>query len=513
MRFPLCFMLLTSESKHKIASKRIKGDTMKRKSFLLCTVSLATLLAGTLAPVAVLAEDSASSTTTVQAPSTTEMSTTSTTISNSTSQENLTTEAPVSTVTSTTSLSEEPTLTAQAESFGVVYPIYRLYNPRNGEHLYTPDANEKTVLYERHGWGYEGVAWYAQSSGKPVYRLYNAGLQNHLYTTDTNEVHVLTTRHGWQSDNQGRPVFYSYGNVDIYRVYNPKLRGLHHWTTDKNEYNVLPKHGWRQEGIKFQGFKIGVPIRTQYVNQAKPVPKVVTQKPKTTTKPATQKPKTTTKVASKPVTKATTKVATKPVTKAATKPTTKATTATTKPSTSVTTKATTARPTTTTPTTTTVTTTTTKPTTADNSAYLIATVPKIMSQILDAYRAEQGEPAARYDAKNLQALADLRARQIQEEYAHSYKGKSVADIAYETIEDEDLALMLGATGISENIVRFSAKDMTADDVANQMMKMWKESHGHNMNLLASDLTNYAFAISKVGNTYYGVFLGFNENFG
>ncbi|WP_394404984.1 hypothetical protein [Streptococcus sp. 20-1249] len=142
--------------------------------------------------------------------------------------------------------------------------VYRLYNPRNGEHLYTTDINERDVLFFDHGWGYEGDGWVAPENGTPVYRLYNRGLQNHLYTSDLNEVNVLTSRHGWTKDNNGKPVFYSGGDVNIYRVYNPKLRGLHHWTTDLNEYNVLPRHGWKQEGVKFKGTAVGQQIRTQY---------------------------------------------------------------------------------------------------------------------------------------------------------------------------------------------------------------------------------------------------------
>ncbi|HEL2402360.1 TPA: excalibur calcium-binding domain-containing protein [Streptococcus suis] len=164
-------------------------------------------------------------------------------------------------------------------------PIYRLYNRQNGEHLYTTDANEKDVLYNQHGWGYEGIGWNAPDTGTPVYRLYNAGLQNHLYTSDTNEVAVLTSKHGWTSDNNGQPVFYSGGTVPIYRVYNFKLRGLHHWTTDLNEYNVLPSHGWSQEGVKFYATSLGQQITTQY---AAPVatPVVQTQTP-VQTEPAT----------------------------------------------------------------------------------------------------------------------------------------------------------------------------------------------------------------------------------
>ena len=151
-------------------------------------------------------------------------------------------------------------------------PIYRLYNRINGEHLYTTSLNEKTVLYEEHGWGYEGIGWFAPDSGTPVYRLYNAGLQNHLYTSDTNEVQVLTRYHGWVPDNNGQPVFYSNGTIAIYRVYNPKLRGLHHWTTDSNEYAVLPSHGWQQEGIKFYAERLGEPIHTQFKEPPAPAP-------------------------------------------------------------------------------------------------------------------------------------------------------------------------------------------------------------------------------------------------
>ncbi|MTB64391.1 calcium-binding protein [Streptococcus sp. zg-86] len=148
--------------------------------------------------------------------------------------------------------------------------MYRLYNRMNGEHLYTTSENEKDVLFQQHGWGYEGVAWNAPDTGTPVYRLYNAGLQNHLYTSDVNEVQVLTAKHGWIADNNAQPVFYSGGDIPIYRVYNQKLRGLHHWTTDQNEYAILPSHGWQQEGIKFYATTLGAPIQTQYA-QSVPV--------------------------------------------------------------------------------------------------------------------------------------------------------------------------------------------------------------------------------------------------
>lgn len=143
-------------------------------------------------------------------------------------------------------------------------PVYRLYCPTNGEHLYTTDVNERNVLYKDYGWGYEGVGWYTDETGTPVYRLYNPILKNHLYTTDSYEVEVLTSKHGWVKDNNGKPLFYSSGYVAIYRVYNEKLNGMHHLTTDYNEYVTLPKFGWGCEGIKLLAEAKGTPVVTQF---------------------------------------------------------------------------------------------------------------------------------------------------------------------------------------------------------------------------------------------------------
>lgn len=129
-------------------------------------------------------------------------------------------------------------------------PVYRLYLPSNGEHLYTTDANEARTLALKGGWDYEGIGWQAPSSGTPVYRLYNASQQNHLYTTDTNEVKTLVKSGAWTKDNGGKPLFYSGGSISIYRMYNAGLRGLHLLTYDKHEYKVLAKSKWKKEGVK-----------------------------------------------------------------------------------------------------------------------------------------------------------------------------------------------------------------------------------------------------------------------
>ncbi|MFK5236913.1 LPS biosynthesis protein, partial [Lactococcus lactis] len=98
-------------------------------------------------------------------------------------------------------------------------PVYRVYNPRNLEHLYTSSLNEKNTLV-RIGWGrFEGVTFYGKNNGDtPIYRLYNFSIRQHLYTADLNEARVLS-RSGWK--NEGI-VFRATvaGSVPVYRLYS-----------------------------------------------------------------------------------------------------------------------------------------------------------------------------------------------------------------------------------------------------------------------------------------------------
>lgn len=81
--------------------------------------------------------------------------------------------------------------------------IFRVYNPNSGEHHFTLNSNEITML-KRAGWRYEGVAWLTPTSG-----------------------------------------------VAMYRVFNPNARGAgsHHYTMNVSERNKLLNVGWRNEGV------------------------------------------------------------------------------------------------------------------------------------------------------------------------------------------------------------------------------------------------------------------------
>lgn len=141
-------------------------------------------------------------------------------------------------------------------------PIYRMYNTRTSEHLYTRSKTEylscgRGAYFD---WRQEGIAWEAPSTPSvPVYRLYNARSGDHHYTTSTGERDLLVARHGWRSEGVA---FYSArkgetGAIPLYRLYNPGLRrGQHHYTANAAERDLLvARHGWRSEGIGWYGFK------------------------------------------------------------------------------------------------------------------------------------------------------------------------------------------------------------------------------------------------------------------
>lgn len=144
--------------------------------------------------------------------------------------------------------------TANATAPSGYQAMYRMYNPSNGEHFYTANANERDSLLKI-GWGnYEGVAWYSPiNSSTPIYRLYNSGLRDHHYTASLSEANWLQNGYGWKiegvafkanskSDSGAEPV---------YRLFHPYMTsGSHHYTKNWDEVTWLTKnHGWKYEGI------------------------------------------------------------------------------------------------------------------------------------------------------------------------------------------------------------------------------------------------------------------------
>ena len=138
-------------------------------------------------------------------------------------------------------------------------PVYRAYNPASGLHHYTTSANEISVLVRLQGWTYEDIAFQSAKADaknpdiKPVYREYNPQDGNHNWTASKKE-HDYLVAHGWKDETANGPAWYtdSKGTVDVYRVCNLSSNE-HLYTTSKNEYNTLGHSGWRQEGLAWKG--------------------------------------------------------------------------------------------------------------------------------------------------------------------------------------------------------------------------------------------------------------------
>ncbi|MFK4935426.1 MucBP domain-containing protein [Lactococcus garvieae] len=139
--------------------------------------------------------------------------------------------------------------------------VYRLYNKKSMEHLYTKDANEYNNLPKMSkDWVREGVNFKAyakaDSTTQAVYRVYNPKSGEHLFTTDSNEVKVLTTQHGWK--NEGVAWNSPKAGKEVYRLFNPKAGlGAHFVTADANERKVLTTkpNEWKYEGIAWHSVK------------------------------------------------------------------------------------------------------------------------------------------------------------------------------------------------------------------------------------------------------------------
>lgn len=131
-------------------------------------------------------------------------------------------------------------------------PVYRLYNPNSGEHVYTMNYKELEMLVKV-GWYDEGMAWRNDRSNTvPVYRLYNKNAGDHHYTSNKEEYDYLV-KVGWLRENI---MWYAPADnssyATVYRLYNPNAKaGSHHFTTNKGEYDQLVRLGWKGEGKAF----------------------------------------------------------------------------------------------------------------------------------------------------------------------------------------------------------------------------------------------------------------------
>lgn len=122
--------------------------------------------------------------------------------------------------------------------------VYRVLNPKTGEHLITTNPGERDSLVGS-GWKDEG-ARFRSAEQVSVYRLFDTDHGKHMYTASIAEANALIDS-GWVYEGIGA-FGVKEGGVPVYRLYN-RSNGDHLFTVDENEKRVCLENGWSYEGI------------------------------------------------------------------------------------------------------------------------------------------------------------------------------------------------------------------------------------------------------------------------
>lgn len=128
--------------------------------------------------------------------------------------------------------------------------VYRFYIPQTKSHFWTTSLMERNNMVWA-GYQYEGVAWYGSlnTNDMPVYRLYSYITGEHLYTTDGSERNNLAASGAWRDEGISQYVSNTLTNTPVYRLYSPVTK-THLLTQDGSERVRLVSSGiWNDEGI------------------------------------------------------------------------------------------------------------------------------------------------------------------------------------------------------------------------------------------------------------------------
>lgn len=129
--------------------------------------------------------------------------------------------------------------------------LYRFYNKKSNNHLYTTDCKEKEDVLRGGEYVYEGVEGYVSPTQRrgtiPLYRLYLGGVR-HFYTIDYTEANNLQRDYsnksegiaGYVSERKTRDT------MPFYRLYG---NNRHFYTTDEQEKNSVMQNGSSLESI------------------------------------------------------------------------------------------------------------------------------------------------------------------------------------------------------------------------------------------------------------------------
>ena len=150
---------------------------------------------------------------------------------------------------------------AYAASFS---PVHRLYNQSSGQHLFTIDTNEVTVLLGNPVWTEETSNFQEYTDCNAVAglthvdRFVNSVNGEHFLTSDANESTTLQNnvsvyKYNLEAGGFCAPNSQLAGTNPVYRLSN-RVSGEHFLTSDMNEVTALDGHNnWVSEGTAFYG--------------------------------------------------------------------------------------------------------------------------------------------------------------------------------------------------------------------------------------------------------------------
>ncbi len=133
-------------------------------------------------------------------------------------------------------------------------PLYRLYSPVLGGHVYTPNAAGYSQL-SGIGWKPEGPAFRVMKAAGvvlgitavPLTRLYNAALGRHVMTTDPTQVAAFGAQ-GWSNEGPRGYIMPSKldGTVPVFRLYSPFFNSYLYLSSETDRDAVVAA-GWKFE--------------------------------------------------------------------------------------------------------------------------------------------------------------------------------------------------------------------------------------------------------------------------
>ena len=137
--------------------------------------------------------------------------------------------------------------------FGERNGVYRLFNSRTNNHLFTTSARERDRAVDRFNFRFEGVAFRVCSinePGRPVYRLYNPVTGRHFFTPSKQEADRAAQRTNFQKE--GTPLRACATGRAVYRLYSAREE-KHFYTTSKTERDNLRRNtSFVYEGVGFR---------------------------------------------------------------------------------------------------------------------------------------------------------------------------------------------------------------------------------------------------------------------